>query len=193
MGDGRRAPLGLVLTVLALVSDLDRAAPRPGSFAAAFDFECAGTTTLPAAVRSFLEDRVARQGRLGVATWLDRAILWDLNGDGSADYFVPYDCGATGNCLWGLFDGTTQSHLGDLEASVFYPSPPRKKRWPAVETYLKSGESQGMVATYDCHRGRYERGGWDILSDPTGKGAIHRYLSSRPPVGCAAGRRPPGP
>jgi hypothetical protein len=43
-------------------------------------------------------------------------------------------------------------------------------------------------ATGNCLWGLF-----DILNDPTGKGAIYRYLSSRPPVGCGAGRRPLGP
>ena len=179
----------VVFGALMLMPGLARPAPRPGAFAAAFSFDCAETIPLPAAIHDFLEVRVERQGRLGVATWLDRAVLWDLNGDDVRDFFVPYDCGATGSCLWGLFDGVTQSHLGDLEATVFFPSLRRKKGWPSVEVYLQSGQTQGLVATYDCHRGRYARGGWDMLTDPTGKGPIRRYLSARPPVGCGAGRR----
>ncbi len=181
----------IAIEALMLVPGLAGSAQRAGPFTAGFDFECAETQSLPVSIQGFLEDRIQRQGRLGAANWLDRAIRTDLNGDGAGEYLVPYDCGTTGNCIWALFDGHSLQHLGDLEAASIYPTPPRRKGWPPLEVFLRSGMTEGWVATYACHRGTYSRGSWSRLTDPTGTGQIHHYLSSRPAIECAGSH--PGP
>ena len=120
-----------------------------------------------------------------MANWLDRAARPDLNGDGTGEYLVPYDCGGTGMCIWALFDGSTLQHLGDLEAAVIYFGPHPKIRWPPVEAFFRSGTAEGWVATYQSRGNRYSRGSWSRLFDPTGSGSIRRYLSSRPAPSCS--------
>ena len=175
----------VVLEVILLASSTSGSVSRSNPFVAAFDFGCAGATTLPASIRSLLEERIRRQGPLGTATWLDRAVRVDLNGDAAGEFFVPYDCGATGNCLWGLFDGSTMEPLGDLEAAVIYLGESPKRGWPILEAFLTQGAAQAWVSTYRWRSGRYERGEWSRLIDPTGNGPIHRYRAARPAVPCA--------
>jgi len=183
-----------ILRSLVLVPMLSFATETPEAagkmdYTSGIDFGCAEEVSLPDSVHVFLEDRIQKEGRLGVANWLDRAARSDLNGDGAGEYLIPYDCGGTGFCIWALFDGATLQHLGNLEAAVIYLTPPRKKQWPPVETFFRNGDTEAWVATYQSRGSRYTRGSWSRLFDPTGTGAIRRYLSSRPAVDCPS---PPG-
>jgi hypothetical protein len=181
----------IALELLMLASGAPLAAPKSGSFTAGFELECAETFALPTSIHDFLEERIRREGRLGVAHSLDRAVLWDLNGDGAPEYFVPFDCGASGNCIWGLFEGKELRHLGDLEAFRAYVSTAVNGKWPPIEVCLGAGTDDTWVAIYNFHRIRYDRGEWQPMAGTRGSGPLHRYLASRPEVKCPLGASSP--
>jgi hypothetical protein len=167
------------------------AAQKTRSFTAGFEITCAETITLPVPIHDFLEERIRREGRLGVEHGPDRAVRWDLNGDGAPEYFVPFDCGTSGNCIWGLFDGKELRHLGDLEAFRAYVSTAGNGKWPPIEVCLGAGTDTIWVATYNLHRARYDRGTWQPMAGTLTSGALHRYYASRPELKCPPGAPSP--
>jgi len=83
----------------------------------------------------------------GVGTWGDRAMAFDLNGDRKSEYFVPLDCGATGNCIWGLFAVEPVRLLGIIKGQYIFVHR-RIGRWPEVITYAHFSAVEGSLTTY---------------------------------------------
>ncbi len=181
----------IALELLMLTPGSSAAAQKSGSFTAGFELQCAETLTLPAPIHDLLEERIRREGRLGVANRLDRAVLWDLNGDGAPEFFVPYDCGNSGNCIWGLFEGREFRHLGDLEAFRAYVSTSGNGKWPPIEVCLGAGTDYTWMATYSHHRNRYDRGTWQPMAGTRASGPLRRYFASRPEIQCPHGASSP--
>lgn len=181
----------IALELLLLSPGTSSAAPKPGAFASGFEIACAESIALPAPIHDFLEERIRREGRLGVEPGQDRAVRWDLNGDGTPEYFVPFDCGTSGNCIWGLFDGKELRHLGDLEAFRAYLSTAGNGKWPPIEVCLGAGTDTIWVATYNFHRTRYDRGAWQPMAGTPASGPLHRYYASRPELKCPPGAPSP--
>ena len=189
---GRRTLRSLVaLEMLMLVPGASWSAQKSGSFTTGFELQCAETLALPAPIHDFLEARVRREGRLGVAHDLERAIRWDLNGDAVPEYFVPFDCGTSGNCIWGLFEGKGFGHLGDIEAFRIYATTAGNGKWPPIEVCLGAGTDTTWVATCSFHANRYHRGTWQPMAGTRASGSLHRYFASRPEVKCPLA--PPSP
>ena len=174
----------VALELLMLAPGTPWAAQKTGTFTSGFELECAENLALPPPIQDFLQERIRREGRLGVDHELDRAVLWDLNGDGAAEFFVPYDCGASGNCMWGLFEGKEYRHLGDLEAFRAYVSTSDNGKWPPIEVCLGAGTDYTWVATCSFHRSRYDRGTWQPMAGTRASGPLHRYFASRPEIRC---------
>src|SRR5918992_1373980 len=69
-----------------------------------FDWNCASPSAYPGAkIDRVVKGTMKEKYFVGAGTWGDRAFVFDLNVDRKPEYFVPLDCGATGNCTWGVF------------------------------------------------------------------------------------------
>ena len=116
-----------------------------------FDGNCA--STYPKAKLSRIVE-VARKREGAAATPPDRAYTFDLNNDGSPEYFVPLACGATGNCTFGVFALRPTRFLGTVNGEYLYIHK-RAGRWPGVITYGHLSAAEGVLHTYLFRKGRY--------------------------------------
>jgi hypothetical protein len=85
-----------------------------------------------------------------------RAHAIDLNHDGELEYFVPLDCGATGNCTWGVFADNPARYLGSFTAWFFFVER-GSRNWDRVRTYTREGGDAGTIETWVHRRSRYAR------------------------------------
>ena len=90
----------------------------------------------------------------GPPRYADRAFAFDLNGDGSAELFVPLTCGATGNCGWALLTTDRPRLLGIIGGQYFYVHHLRS-RWPIINTYGHLSAVEGSLYTYRFRNNRY--------------------------------------
>jgi hypothetical protein len=98
------------------------------------------------------------EGDIGVVG--NRAIAIDLNKDGKAEYFIPLECGGTGNCNWGIFGLSPERRLATIPAQDIYIQ--RRRGWPILVTYVHSSASDGLVSVYKYTRNRYVKVGGDF-------------------------------
>ena len=96
-------------------------------------------------------EKIDEYGRKG-----DRAVALDLNGDQKREYFVPLDCGAVGNCNWGVFAVRPLRKLGVINAEYIYVDSGRA-RWPELVTYGHLSAVEGTLTKYQMRRGRYRQ------------------------------------
>ena len=90
----------------------------------------------------------------GFGTWGDRAFAFDLNGDHKSEYFVPLDCGATGNCVWGLFALSPLRRLAIIKGQYIYAYT-RRGHWPEVIVYAHLSAVEGSLTRYRLRKERY--------------------------------------
>lgn len=120
-----------------------------------FSWGCASTATYPTRrLNRIVKQTMKREGFSGFGTWGDRAFAFDLNGDHQSEYFVPLDCGGTGNCVWGLFAMNPVRRLGLLTGQDFYVYS-GVGRWPAIITYGHLSAIEGSLTTYGFRRQQY--------------------------------------
>jgi hypothetical protein len=115
-------------------------------FAARVDFECTNKTypkqRLARVVREAMKEFDA--GEIGV--YGNRAAGFDLNKDGKLEYFIPLDCGGTGNCSWGIFSADPARILGKIAAKQIYIA--SGAGWPVLATYVHSSAVDGVISVY---------------------------------------------
>jgi hypothetical protein len=131
---------------------------QPSGILSTFTLDCARPEALKAA---HLED-AARQaleslGDSGSRNWADRAVLVDLNGDGSPELFVPLSCGATCNCTWGIFQQAPVQLLGKVGACIVHIQR-ISKPWATLLAYSSMSAGDGFLQSYSLDKGSY-RGG----------------------------------
>lgn len=145
--------LFLLVVVLAVASP-SRAATR-SSVVAKFGGECEGVSFQPSPSLSALIRR-AKQNERQPCDWkfCDGVFAYDLNGDSRQEYFVRLSCGATGNCLWGIFSDRPARLRGTFTGWFFYIHR-RATSWNALTTYTREGGDQGVIATLHNRRGKY--------------------------------------
>lgn len=103
-------------------------------------------------------------GRLIPADWPmsmtygDRAYGYDLNGDGTAEYFVPLYCGATGNCFWAILSRNPSRLLGVVSGESIYVHR-RIARWSRISISSHLTVSDSGIDTLSVRRGRYRKFG----------------------------------
>jgi len=120
-----------------------------------FDWNCALPSAFPHAALNQLVSATMRDREFaGVGAWGDRAFIFDLNGDGKPEYFIPLDCGGTGNCAWEVFGLNPVRSLGTIHGQYIYVHR-RVGRWPAIITYTHLSASEGSLDTYRFSRARY--------------------------------------
>src|SRR6476620_3355921 len=92
-----------------------------GSSVTGFGGECIGVKRdFSAALKSLIErDKTGKSNPCNFDI-CESAFAYDLNSDGKKEYFVPLACGATGNCLYGVFSDRPAKRLGKFEAWFFY-------------------------------------------------------------------------
>jgi hypothetical protein len=131
------------------------AAPRSPRVVAKFGGECEGALYQPTAQLATLIRRVkARQNHPCDSTFCGGSFAYDLNGDGRNEHFVRLACGATGNCLWGIFSDRPAKLRGTFTAWFFYIHR-RNASWNALTTYTREGGDQGVITTLRSRHGRY--------------------------------------
>lgn len=119
-----------------------------------FDWNCASTSGYPKAkLRGLVEAAMKREDAAGEKV-PDLAFAFDLNNDGTPEYFVPLVCGATGNCTWGIFALRPARFLGTVNGQYIYLHK-RSGGWPGVITYGHLSVQEGVLDTYLFRNGRY--------------------------------------
>src|SRR5215813_7933813 len=113
-----------------------------------FDWNCVQPAAYPSARLNQIVKRVMKREQLeGFGTYGDRAFAFDLNGDRKPEYFVPLDCGAVGNCIWGVFALNPARELGLINAQYVYVHR-SVGRWPDLATYGHLSAMEGSLTTY---------------------------------------------
>ena len=87
------------------------------------------------------------------------AFAFDLNGDKSDEYFVPIECGATGNCTWAVFKLNPSQFLWFVNGETIYVHT-RLNTWPDIFAYGHLSAAEGVLETY-----RFRKGGYAIQKD----------------------------
>ncbi len=121
-----------------------------------FEWECTKPSLYPKAKL----DRLVRSlmPKEWPIMWGDRAYAYDLNGDGVKEYFVPLDCGATGNCNWGIFALNPTRLLGIVSGESIYIHK-RVGQWSQLSVAIHGNVSVSLIATYRFRRGQYREFG----------------------------------
>jgi hypothetical protein len=120
-----------------------------------FDWSCALTSAYPSDKLSrVVRATMKREKFEGAGTWGDRAFAFDLNDDRTPEYFVPLDCGGTGNCKWGVYALNPARLLGLLGAQYIYVHR-RTGRYPDIITYTHMSAAEGILETYSLRKRRY--------------------------------------
>lgn len=84
------------------------------------------------------------------------SFVFDLDKDDKDEYFVRLSCGATGNCLYGIFRDKPVRLAGTFTAWFFWIADSNSP-WPQIVAYEREGGDQGYIATYAFGRGKYRR------------------------------------
>lgn len=95
-----------------------------------------------------------KQSVTGVKKWGDRSLAYDLNGDRKPEYFIPLECGAVGNCSWGVFALNPSRLLGVVNGENIYIRQ-RLKQWSALTVYIHNSCCDGFLNTYIFRKGKY--------------------------------------
>jgi hypothetical protein len=133
-----------------------------------FDWNCASPLKYPSAkLNRIVKAKMKEEDFVGAGSWGDRAFVFDLDGDRKTEYFVPLDCGATGNCTWGVFALSPMKFMGLLGGQFIYVQRV-KGRYPTIITYTHMSAAEGILATYNFRKGRYVWLGDEYPTDARG-------------------------
>ncbi len=79
------------------------------------------------------------------------SVARDFNQDGTVDSLVRRE--GNSNCVYGIFDGATETRLGEIEASLVVVRARRLNAWPVIQTWVHMGAGAGLYSTwvYDGH------------------------------------------
>jgi hypothetical protein len=117
-----------------------------------FSWTCSTPAAYPSAKLNRIVKRTMKREQFdGFGTWGDRAIAFDLNGDHRPEYFVPLDCGGTGNCYWGVYALNPARELGMINGEYLYVHRV-VGRWPNLITYGHVTAMEGSLTTYRFNR-----------------------------------------
>jgi len=117
-----------------------------------FDYDCASTAVFESAKLEQVVPRILKHYP-DPDSHVNRAFAFDLNGDKQSEYFVPFSCGAVGNCDWAVFSGN--KFFGMVNGQYIYVYQARTG-WPKIFAYGHLSAAEGALETYRFNR-RYER------------------------------------
>jgi hypothetical protein len=144
----------LALFILSSFSRIDGQTLRlPKQSLIKFDYNCASTDVFKSAKLDQVVPRILKHYPNPDAN-VNRAFAFDLNGDDQFEYFVPFGCGATGNCDWGVF--SQNKFLGMVNGQYIYVYQRRNIGWPHIYGYGHLSAVEGTLETYRFRR-HYER------------------------------------
>jgi len=125
------------------------------SYFVKFDWNCSSPIANPKKkLNKIVHSTMDQRKFSGFGTWGDRAVALDLNGDHKNEYFVPLNCGATGNCAWGLFAQGPLRRLAIIRGQDIYVQT-RRGHWPKLIVYSHLSAVEGVLTTYEMKRGSY--------------------------------------
>jgi hypothetical protein len=121
-----------------------------------FDWGCATTQSFPRrALSRIAHEMIPLDRRSSLGVWADRAFVMKLRKDGSAIYFAPIVCGATGNCSWELFTLNPTRAIGKVDGEYFYTYQ-STTGWPTIVSYTRMSAAEGILETFVNGRGTYK-------------------------------------
>ena len=153
--------LGLLIFLIAteLIPQTNAQTPTWGNFRGKtmvkFDWSCSTPAAYPSAKLTRVVNLAMKQHGFGdFGSWGDRAFAFDLNGDHRLEFFVPLDCGGTGNCTWGLFALNPARQLGILVGQYLYVHQV-DGQWPDLISYSHLSAVEGSLMAYHFSRRSY--------------------------------------
>ena len=124
-----------------------------GHLLARINFDSTSTSSFPGNQLRPAISQALDHSALAIKRWADRACVYDLNRDGRSEYFVPLDCGATGNCTWAVITTSPVRLLATVSAATIYVLKATDAGpWEILATYSGSGAGEGHVAEYAHNR-----------------------------------------
>jgi len=117
-----------------------------------FSYECASMEVFKSAKLDQIVPRILKHYP-NPDTHVNRAFAFDLNGDNQSEYFVPFGCGAVGNCDWAVF--SSGRFLGMVNGQYIYVYQARSG-WPRIFAYGHLSAAEGALETYRFNQ-RYVR------------------------------------
>jgi len=151
----RRFISSLLLFGVMVSSPLASTAPRGAAVVARFGGECEGAAfSFSLGLQRLIEESSRRKAFPAQLPFGYSAFAYDLNGDGTKEYFVRLSCGGTGNCSWGIFS-TRPARLRGIFTAWFFYIHRRAGSWSTLSTYTREGGDQGEIATLMNRRGSY--------------------------------------
>ena|SRR2546428_10212840 len=129
-----------------------------------FDWNCASPSTYPQLKLARVVRDALKHERFA-ESMPDRAFAFDLNHDGKPEFLVPLDCGAVGNCNWGIFAVSPARFLGKANGQYIFVHE-RAGGWPGIVAYGHLSAMEGALGTYVFTRGRYRISGKQLPIGP---------------------------
>ncbi|HEU4387082.1 MAG TPA: hypothetical protein VFV34_04755 [Blastocatellia bacterium] len=127
-----------------------------------FDWECTTKQAYPRVSLDRFVKPYLNRIPYEIGKWGDRALRYDLDGDSDKEIFVPLDCGATGNCNWGIFRLNPPRLLGILNGEHIWVHK-RVSTWARLTIASHLNVSESLLRTYRFEKGRYVRFGRDYV------------------------------
>jgi hypothetical protein len=142
-----------------------------------FDFDCTTESAYPKVRLNRLVKRYLRKIPYDIGKWGNRAFGFDLNGDRVKEFFVPLDCGATGNCNWQIFTINPTRSLGIVNGENIWIHK-RKYEWSDLTIASHLNASESLLRTYRFKSGKYRRFGADYVESAYKKNSpMNLYLA----------------
>ena len=148
-----------------------------------FDFNCASTAAYPDRRLNRIVQALIREVNRP-SQYADRAFAFDLNDNRSPEYFVPLNCGVTGNCDWAVLALNPARLLGTINGQYIYVYR-SVARWPTLITYGHLSAMEGSLVTYRFRKARYVQSG-------AGYPVNHRYGTFDLDIQGGSGHKMPG-
>jgi hypothetical protein len=103
----------------------------------------------------------------------------DLNGDGVPEKFIADGnmCGS-GGCPWIIYDGKTNSVLGEVDGIIVYILKKKQNGFPLIETYWKLGGSNATVYYYTFINKKYKK----VRGKSLDEQGMEEYFDTKPPI-----------
>src|SRR6266849_3678454 len=157
--------VALVVILMTVSGSAAAVKPDVTQFLAVIDFDCASASLLPRGELANLARQTTQKvGSRGMAVWADRAWALDLGGEPKPEFFVPLDCGATGNCRWAVLASDPARLLGTVDGALIYVHA-RNSGWSELTGYASMGAGVGVVTSYVFRNGHYVTGSGHEVRD----------------------------